>query len=300
VADRPRGFIADWRPQPKTKALLATVNEVLDEYRDHLPLTCRQIFYRLVGAHGYDKTEQAYERLCEALNKARRARLIPFERLRDDDAPLPEPIGFEDAAEFVEVVRQQAERLHLDRQAYNRPRPFVLLLCEAKGMVPQLARVAHTFSVPVLGSGGFDSTTFKHGLGSQPSALGRPIKVLHVGDLDPSGVHVYTNLAEDVGAFAAELGGKVTFARLAVTPQQAVAWDLPTAPRKATDGRRFDGIGDDPDATVQAEAVPPDQMAELVRQALAARIPAKVLAQVERDEAAARQRLTAAFGRLRP
>ena len=32
---------------------------------DHLSLTIRQIFYRLVGAHGYEKTEQAYDRLIE-------------------------------------------------------------------------------------------------------------------------------------------------------------------------------------------------------------------------------------------
>jgi hypothetical protein len=112
---RPRGFIAGWSPRPQTSALLAQVAQVLKEYRDHLPLTCRQIFYRLVGAHGYDKTEQAYERLCEALNKARRARLIPFEHIRDDDAPPPQPLGFEDSAAFVEVVRQAAGRLSLDR-----------------------------------------------------------------------------------------------------------------------------------------------------------------------------------------
>ena len=28
---------------------------------DHLPLTIREILYRLVGAHGYEKTEQAYD-----------------------------------------------------------------------------------------------------------------------------------------------------------------------------------------------------------------------------------------------
>ena len=40
------------------------------------------------------------------------------------------------------------------------------------------------------------------------------------------------------------------------------------APKKSTDNRRFDGIGDDPDATVQAEALAPDDLAELVTSAL--------------------------------
>src|SRR5215471_11200795 len=69
---RVRGF-APGTPQKETLALIARVNAVLHEYADHLPLTIRQIFYRLVGAHGYDKTERAYKRLGEHLNRARRA-----------------------------------------------------------------------------------------------------------------------------------------------------------------------------------------------------------------------------------
>jgi hypothetical protein len=72
---RPRGIIA-WNPHPKTHLLLDQVIAILDEYADYLPLTLRQIFYRLVGVYKYDKDEKAYERLGETLNKARRARII--------------------------------------------------------------------------------------------------------------------------------------------------------------------------------------------------------------------------------
>jgi hypothetical protein len=85
VTTRPKGYAA-WRPQKKTMMVLEQVGEILEEYRDQLPLTARQIFYRLVGAHDYPKTEQAYERLCYYLNRARRARMIPFKVLRDDGA----------------------------------------------------------------------------------------------------------------------------------------------------------------------------------------------------------------------
>jgi hypothetical protein len=79
---RPRGF-APWNPQGKTRHLLAQIETVLDEYADYLPLTIRQVFYRLVGKFGYDKTEQAYSRLCEAFNCARRVGLISFDAIRD-------------------------------------------------------------------------------------------------------------------------------------------------------------------------------------------------------------------------
>jgi hypothetical protein len=78
-----RGF-APWSPHQDTLALLELVRAILTEYAEYLPLTLRQIFYRLVGANGYEKTEQAYERLGEHLNRARRARLIPMSAIRDD------------------------------------------------------------------------------------------------------------------------------------------------------------------------------------------------------------------------
>jgi hypothetical protein len=297
---RPRGFVTLWRPQAKTKSRLVQVSEVVAEYRKYLPLTCRQIFYRLVGAYSYPKTERSYKNLCDMLVMARRAQMFEFSHIRDDDAPLPRFIGFDDVGEFVGMVSDMAGRLHLDRQARTRPGPYVVVLCEARGMVPQLERVAGEFSVPVLGSGGFDSLTFKFTFARWVASLGRPVEVLHIGDHDPSGVHVFSNFGEDVGAFVAHFGGEVSLSRLVVIPGQAIAWGLPTAPRKKTDRRRFDGIGGDPDATVQAEAVPPDILSATLRDALEDRISAEVRAAAELDEAIARRRLATGFRRLLP
>jgi hypothetical protein len=55
--------LADWAPRRASLQLLDQVHQVPAEYAAHLPLTIRQIFYRLVGAFSYQKTEQAYERL---------------------------------------------------------------------------------------------------------------------------------------------------------------------------------------------------------------------------------------------
>jgi hypothetical protein len=48
-------------------------------------------------------------------------------------------------------------------------------------------------------------------------------EVLHIGDHDPSGVHVFSSLAEDVRAICDEHAVDVTFTRLAVTPEQIAA-----------------------------------------------------------------------------
>lgn len=264
---RPRGF-AQWNPRRATLALVQDMRDVLDEYRAHMPLTIRQTFYRVVATRGFPKTETAYARLCEAANRARRAGLIPFEAIRDDGAARYEPPCWATADAFLADMRGEAGRFRLDRQEGQPVRLWVL--CEAGGMAPMLARVAGRYGVPVLTSGGFDSVTAKHDLAREISHwLGHDAQraeVLHLGDLDPSGEHLFTSLAEDVGAMTDALCGAAPhFTRLAVTREQAAALDLPTAPPKPTDRRRFEGD------TVQAEAIAPDVLSGILHDAIEAR-----------------------------
>jgi len=224
---RPRGF-APWTPRTDTLALLQQVRGVLAEYEEHLPLTIRQVFYRLVGAHGYDKTEQAYSRLCEAMGRARRAGHIPFQSIRDDGGSRLGNAGWAGPEPFLNWVANYARTFQLDRQHGQDVQLWVL--CEAAGMAPMLARQAGPYGVPVLSSGGFDSLTAKHDLAHELAGV-RRAEVLHIGDHDPSGVHIFAALRDDVSAMVKSLGGlPPTFTRLAVTLSQAEALGLPACP----------------------------------------------------------------------
>lgn len=258
IHGRPRGFI-EWNPQAKTRVLIAQVQIVLEEYQNHLPLTLRQMFYRLVGAHQFPKTEKDYERLCETMNKARRARLISFGAIRDDGFHNARWPGWQSLDGAKRSLISTAEGYRIDRQ---RGQPVQLAVwCEAAGMAPQLERVCGPYSIPVYSSGGFDSVTVKHDMAQAFSRIGR-VRILHIGDHDPSGVHIFGSLDEDVRAFIGEFGGDAEFIRLAVTPDHIARYDLPTAPPKETDRRAFTG------ETVQAEAIPPDVLARILQDAI--------------------------------
>jgi hypothetical protein len=260
---RVRGF-APWSPRADTLALLELVRGVLVEYADYLPLTLRQIFYRLVGAHGYEKTEQAYDRLGEHLNRARRARIIPMDAIRDDGGTIIKPHCWGGVEEFLETFRGAADGFRLDRTVGQKTR--LVVTCEAAGMVPQLARVADPLGITAMSSGGFESVTEKYNFAAELADHDRPTEVLDIGDHDPSGAHKYLSYAEDIQAFARELGGEVSFTRLAVIPEQIIRFRLPTAPPKLTDRRAFSG------ETCQAEALAPDVLALIQRSAIEARI----------------------------
>lgn len=264
TATRPRGF-APWTPRTETLDLLGAINDVLALYDSQLPLTARQIFYVLVGANGYPKTEQAYARLCETLNRARRAGLVPFDALRDDGTVERRSPGWSSPAAFWRAVWSTADRYRHnldDGQPY-----YVELWIEAAGMVPQAARVAHEYGVDVYSAGGFNGLTDKHETAQRLANQDRPCIVLHAGDYDPSGCAIIDSLADDIGAFVSEINPRLRlkFSRIAVTPAQIVRYQLPTAPQKRTDQR-----GEHMTDTVQAEALPPDVLANELRQAIEA------------------------------
>ena len=202
--------------------------------------------------------------------------MIDMAAIRDDGGHKIEPPSWRDADDFIAAARRQASRLRLDRSAGQHQR--LVVMCEAAGMAPQLARVAGEYGVPVLSSGGFDSTTERFRFAQEVASEDRPVEVLQIGDHDPSGAHMFLALSEDVEAFVWELGGKVRFSRLAVTPDQIAARDLPTAPAKATDVRAFNG------ETCQAEAIPPDVLASILEAAINDRIDQKALETVLRNE----------------
>lgn len=288
ASKRVRGF-AKWNPAEDSQETLQQVIEVLEEYRDYWPLTIRQVFYRLVGRYDYPKTEKAYDKLGEKINRGRREYRevpwnLPWDAFRDDgviDSPFHCYSGADD---FWGTVQALASQFRFDLMSYQVV--HLELFCEAAGMVPQLERVANQYGVNVSSSGGFDSTTRKHDLAKRLSGTGKPCVLLHIGDLDPSGVHMCSSLDEDIQAFCDHYGGQVEMVRLAVTPDQQAAYNLPTAPPKATDNRSFDS-----DFTVQAEALDPADLAQIVTDAIESQIDLPTLARARRQERAMRTSL---------
>lgn len=292
-----RGFI-HWSPRRESLERIDMVRAILLEYEAHLPLTLRQIFYRAVGQYGYDKTEAAYKRLGRTLAKARRAELIDMGAIRDDGISNERASGYQSLSNFEDVIKRAGKSYH--RHPAIGQRQEVMVICEAAGMVPQLSRVAHPYGVDVRSSGGFDSVTAKHDLAQDISQSVLPVVVLHIGDLDPSGESMFDVISEDVGAFVRDYAksevtnSSVEFVRIAVTREQAVLYDLPTAPKKETDSRAKNFEGN----TVQCEALPPNTLNRIVQEAIEARIDMDVFRDNQLAEIAERERIAEVLSRL--
>ena len=276
---RARGFIDSYRPKGDRLALIEAVNFILVDNEDILPLTIRQIFYMLVTS-GFQKDERAYKRLTEAIGQARRARMIDMDAIRDDGFHVEKADGWPNSGMLLDSFYRTAARFRLDRQAGQVRR--LMLWCEAKGMVPQLASAVNDYGVNVYSSGGFDSLTAKHDM-ARTIAQYDFVEILHIGDHDPSGIHIPNSLYEDLAAFSKHYGGRPHLTRIAVTPAQIEGMGLPTAPPKKTDRRSFDGL------TTQAEAIPPRRLREIVIDAVTSRMDSGIYDALLQREAAERE-----------
>ncbi|WP_336320414.1 hypothetical protein [Streptomyces lavendofoliae] len=262
---------------------------ILGRYAAQLPLTIRQIWYAAVSEGVLVRQERTYKRLVDLLGMARRSGRISWLAIGDGTDAAVEPVAYDGADGFRRAQLDAARGFRLDRQAGQDARLEVW--CDTAGLVPQLATVTDPWGVPV-----YTSAT---GLSGKRAAAQRAaggghtcVRILVVGDWDPSGLHLFTALAEDVTAFAALDAPDVLvrFDRLAVTERQIAEFRLPTAPVKPSDRRSFPGT-----STTQAEAIPPDALAALVRDAISSSRDTEILADVLEREDLQRQALLERF-----
>jgi hypothetical protein len=105
-----------YRPQARSMGLIRDIKSVVDELVEQWPITLRQIFYRLIGAYGYAKTDQFSSKVQEMLAELRRGGQISMDVIRDDTLTVIEQAGFTGVPGFWKSVRYQAEHYARLRQ----------------------------------------------------------------------------------------------------------------------------------------------------------------------------------------
>src|SRR5215207_7788326 len=135
----PLGYLSGWRPYRKAQIMLGQVKCILDEYSAHLPLTCRQIYYRMIGEFRHPKGKQFERSLYDLLVNARRAQEIPFEHIRDDGIMNCGGLWYDDVEGAWRSV--DGTLRHYERNKQEGQPQRIEVWCEAAGMVPQLRRI---------------------------------------------------------------------------------------------------------------------------------------------------------------
>jgi hypothetical protein len=141
---------------------------------------------------------------------------------------------------------------------------------------------------------GFASITYLQEAAEDIERDGRPTYVYVLTDFDPSGVSIAEKVEEELKARAFD--SEIIVERLAVDREQIDRWSLPTRPTKASDTRaaKFRRLhGTD---SVELDAIPPNELRKLVRDAIDSHMEPWRLRQFRMVEREERETLRTMFG----
>lgn len=248
------------RTRSEIEALDYALFEIVEEVR---PATVRQVFYQAVNRGLVPKSETGGYRVVQRrLVALRESGEIPYGWIVDGTRYVTGHARYDGLAEFADHAAG------LYRKDYWSDAPVnveVWLEKDAlKGVL--IPTVVNECGLGLHVTRGFASVTYLQEAADDIIRDGRPTYVYVLTDFDPSGVSIAEKIESELQARAP--GHEVHIRRLAVDREQIDRWDLPTRPTKTSDtrARNFQRVhGTD---SVELDAIPPDELRKLVKDAI--------------------------------
>jgi 5S rRNA maturation endonuclease (ribonuclease M5) len=276
----------------RTKAEIAALDEALVEIvADFRPATVRQVFYQAVNRAIVPKSETTGYRVVQRrLVALREAGEIPYGWIVDGTRYVTGHTRYRNLAEFTDYAAGLYRKDYWDSADVN---VEVWLEKEAlKGVL--IPTVVSECGLGLHVTRGFASITYLQEAAEEIERDGRPTHVYVLTDFDPSGVSIAEKVESELQARAPD--SEIHVRRLAVNRDQIDAWNLPTRPTKTSDTRakkfrRVHGT-----ESVELDAIPPDELRNLVRAAIDRHMDSWQLEQFRMVEREERQTLREMFG----
>ncbi len=239
----------------RTKVEIEALESALYTLAEALrPCSVRQLYYQAVAKELIDKTESEYKSVCRILSNMRRAGSLPYHWFADHTRWRHKPDSHGDLADMLNLSRSTYRKaLWMEQQRY------VEVWIEKAALIGVVLPVTAEWDVPLLPCRGYPSLTYLYEAAEELKEIGKPTSIYYFGDHDPSGCHISVKIEEDLRKFAPEVD--LSFERVAVNEHQIAEWNLPTRPTKKTDSRAKNFRGE----SVELDAIPPQQLRDLVR-----------------------------------
>lgn len=282
-------------PAPRRRATSAEMEIrarfLIDYAEAHGPVTVRQLFYQATVASlpGIDKTEDGYNKVQAQVLTLRREGRMPYHYIADATRYMRKPQTFDG---WEDALRDTARFYR--KSLWAESTVDVEIWLEKSALAGVIYPVTSEFDVPLMPTGGFTSETFAHGAVESMRGTGKTLVIYALYDFDRSGQDASASLQEKVERFGAEYGVPVDFYHLGLTYDQVTKMRLPTRPAKRNTkaDQRWPY-----EFAAELDAIPPDDLRDLVRWAIERHLPADELERLKEIEAAERDTLMKFIGR---
>lgn len=243
---------------------VAAVNQVIVQY--DMPLTLRQIYYRLVAAGLIPNRRSAYNGLSAQLVKAREHREVREDRIVDRSRSI-EDRAFDSPGDFLDAAIYTTENRFF-RRFWTSQEVYVEAWVEKDALSQVIAGAVEDMNTIVAPSRGYSSYSyvrdaarrFSKNIGDTDQVI-----ILHLADHDPSGLDMTRDLQTRFDSYS-ELD--VTVKRIALTFDQVQERNLIPNPAKIQDPRASGYIDQYGNECWELDAIEPNELVEMVQQAV--------------------------------
>lgn len=248
-----------------TLDVIYTANSIIAEYAaEGYLLTLRQLYYRFVAGGFIPNTEKDYKRLGTIISDGRYAGLIDWDAIEDRTRNVALN-AYDEAPDFS--ITNLAHGYMIEKWA---DQPYhVEVWVEKEALAGIVSRVAWELDVPHLACKGYMSASEMRACAMrycEKEQEGRDVVILHLGDHDPSGIDMTRDIEDRLREFClrhGHMGPEVK--RIALNMNQVRAYNPPPNPAKITDTRAKSYISRFGNESWELDALPPNDLADLIR-----------------------------------
>jgi len=274
--------------------IVPLVNRILDEYA--MPLTVRQIFYRLVSPpyQAFENTQQNYKGLDRILTKARERDDIDWRRIEDRAREtLGGDSGYDGPTDWLKSRLTFFDPAYYIKPMWDNQPELIEVWVEKDALSRLFSDVARPYRVLVFPSRGYSSfTKVMEAIEDRFNGVDKPVVILHFADHDPSGLDITDDLERRFHRYGVE---DLTIERIALTIDQVHKYKLAPNPTKKADPRARWYIERYGDQCWELDALDPKELQHIIEEAIKRHIDAKAwnrrVEEIKRDREELKKRV---------
>ena len=250
----------------KYEETVAAVNNVIGQYS--IPLTLRQIYYRLVAAGLIPNRRSAYNGLSAQLVTARERGEVDERRINDRSRSI-EDHAYDSPNDFLDAIIWTTENRFF-RRFWETQEVYCEAWVEKDALSQVIAGAVEDMNTIVAPSRGYSSFSYVRDAVrrfTKNRGDAERVVVLHLTDHDPSGLDMTRDLQTRFNAYSAR-GQVIEVKRVALTIDQVQEYNLIPNPTKITDSRAAGYMDQYGDECWELDAIEPDELVRLVKEAV--------------------------------
>jgi len=269
---------------------------IIQEYAaDGYDLTLRQLYYQFVARDLILNKQTEYKNLGSVISDGRLAGLIDWDSIVDRTRELKALGHWNSPADVLDSAAYSYRTDLWQSQPYR-----LEVWIEKDALVGVIEKVCKQWDVPYFSCKGYNSQSEMWRAGQRLLELaesGYMVRVLHLGDHDPSGIDMTRDIRDRLNMFAEP--NDVVVKRIALNMEQVEELKPPPNFAKLSDARSADYIAEYGDESWELDALSPAYINDLIQEEVEVVLDQEAWAEAKEADEADRQKLGAVADEFR-